>query len=77
MDAHHPDSAAIDAMGGATAVASIFNISPQAVSQWRRKGIPRVPRMYLGLKRPDLFPPPAVDAERPTNPIKETVDAQS
>lgn len=55
MESSHDDSAAIDAMGGPTAVAAIFGISPQAVSQWRRNGIPRVSRMYLEVKRPDLF----------------------
>jgi len=51
----HLDSARIDAMGGATAVATIFGIRPQAVSQWRRDGIPHARRMYLVVTRPDIF----------------------
>lgn len=52
----HPDSAVIDALGGPTAVGALFEISPQAVSQWRRSGIPKPRRMYLRLVQPQAFP---------------------
>lgn len=58
----HPDSLVIDRLGGATAVAALFGIAPQAVSQWRRSGIPRARRMYLELATPSAFRP-AVDAD--------------
>ena len=45
----------IDALGGTNAVAGIFKISAQAVSQWRTDGIPDSRLMYLELLRPDLF----------------------
>lgn len=54
----HSDSQAIDTLGGATAVAALFDIRPQAVSQWRRDGIPRARRMYLALRFPQLFGEP-------------------
>ena len=49
------DSAVIDALGGASHVALLCTITPQAVSQWRRSGIPAARRMYLRLLRPDAF----------------------
>lgn len=49
------DSELIDALGGPSAVAKLLEVTPQAVSQWRDKGIPRARRMYLRLVRPDLF----------------------
>lgn len=51
----HPDSAVIDALGGPTAVAGLCRISSQAVSQWRRTGIPSARRDYLSLLRPQAF----------------------
>jgi DNA-binding transcriptional regulator YdaS (Cro superfamily) len=51
------DSELIDALGGPSAVAKLLEVTPQAVSQWREKGIPRARKMYLRLVRPDLFPP--------------------
>ena len=30
----------IDALGGTTAVASLFNVTPPAVSMWRKRGLP-------------------------------------
>jgi DNA-binding transcriptional regulator YdaS (Cro superfamily) len=37
----------IDALGGSTAVADICGVKSQAVSQWRRRGIPS--RHFLSL----------------------------
>lgn len=45
----------IDALGGTTAVANLFEITEGAVSQWRSEGIPKARLMYLKLLRPDLF----------------------
>ena len=51
----YSDSSIIDALGGNSRVADICNISSQAVSKWRREGIPPARLMYLKLLRPDLF----------------------
>lgn len=51
------DSDLIDKLGGPAVVARLLEVTPQAVSQWRGKGIPRARMMYLRLVRPDLFPP--------------------
>lgn len=50
-----PDSKIIDALGGTVAVANLCEVASQAVSQWRRSGIPPARRMYLKLLRPDVF----------------------
>lgn len=61
----HPDTKIIDTLGGATAVARLCGgISPQAVSSWRRAGIPRARRMYLELLRPEAFVPAGQTAGR-------------
>ena len=54
-DMDHSHSSIIDALGGNARVAEICNISSQAVSKWRREGIPEARLMYLRLLRPDLF----------------------
>lgn len=51
----HSDSSIIDALGGNTQVAALCEISSQAVSKWRRDGIPRARLMFLRLLRPDVF----------------------
>lgn len=51
----HSDSFVIDRLGGNGVVAAMFNISSQAVSKWRRSGIPKAPRMYLQLRYPAAF----------------------
>lgn len=53
----HPDSFIVDRLGGPTAVAALCRISSQAVSQWRRHGIPSARRDYLALLRPEAFSP--------------------
>lgn len=56
MDQHtHPDSVLIDALGGSVETARMCRVTSQAVSQWRRYGIPESRRMYLQLLRPDVF----------------------
>lgn len=45
----------IDALGGTSAVAKLCEITPQAVSQWKDKGIPKTQQLYLKAVRPDAF----------------------
>ncbi len=45
----------IDDLGGTSAVADLCNVTAQAVSQWRKDGIPDARLMYLKLARPDAF----------------------
>jgi transposase-like protein len=49
----------IDALGGTTEVARLFEINPASVSEWRRQGIPKARLQTLRLLRPDLFNQPA------------------
>lgn len=48
-------STIIDDLGGATAVAKLCECRPQAVSQWKLKGIPKSRLLYLKAIRPDVF----------------------
>ena len=45
----------IDDLGGTGAVAGLCDVTPQAVSEWRKYGIPKARLMYLRLLRPDVF----------------------
>ncbi len=45
----------IEKFGGVTVVARICKVRPQAVSQWKRTGIPEARLMYLQVIRPDVF----------------------
>lgn len=45
----------IDALGGTAVVAKLCEVNRQAVSQWRRNGLPDARRMYLRVIRPDVF----------------------
>jgi hypothetical protein len=45
----------IDAIGGTAAVAKLCEVNMQAVSQWRRNGIPAARRQFLRLACPDAF----------------------
>jgi len=47
--------AIIDAIGGTAAVARICKVNSQAVSQWRRNGIPRARLQLLEVLHPDIF----------------------
>lgn len=53
------DSQIIDALGGTTAVATLCQVSNQAVSNWREHGIPKARRMYLMVLNPAAFQQPA------------------
>ena len=44
----------IDALGGTSAVAELFEITVGGVSQWRTNGIPKPRMQYIKLLRPDL-----------------------
>lgn len=50
-----PDSDIIDALGGTAEVARLCEVNSQAVSQWRRNGIPKAWRKYFAAIRPELF----------------------
>lgn len=56
--AKHSDSDLIDQLGGTIAVSKLCEVRPPSVTQWRTDGIPRARRMFLELKRPDIFSPP-------------------
>lgn len=49
----------IDALGGTSKVARIFEISTAAVAQWRKKGIPKYPMREIKRDHPELFGLPA------------------
>lgn len=49
------DNELIERLGGSTAVARLCGISPQAVSIWRRRGIPLLRRKLLMLEHPQLL----------------------
>ena len=52
----------IDALGGTSETARIFNIKPASVTGWREHGIPEARLMYLRAVHPDLFLKPAAQA---------------
>ena len=54
-DTQHADSLLIDEIGGTVRTAEICEVSSQAVSQWRKEGIPAARRMFLELKFPAVF----------------------
>ncbi|MBR8028895.1 hypothetical protein KDX27_30290 [Burkholderia cenocepacia] len=45
----------IDRLGGTGAVADLFEIDSAAVSQWRKKGIPKPRLQFLRLAHPEAF----------------------
>lgn len=45
----------IEALGGTTRVAEMCGIRPQAVSQWKKNGIPRAWVRFLQCIRPEVF----------------------
>jgi len=51
----HPDSQIISRLGGPARIGQLCDVSSQAVSQWRRAGIPKARRMYLALLNPAAF----------------------
>ncbi|SFI76273.1 hypothetical protein [Nitrosomonas sp. Nm34] len=52
---NHEHSKIIDKLGGTSATAKLLKISSQAVSKFRKTGIPEARLMYLQAIRPDLF----------------------
>lgn len=68
-----PNSRLIDALGGTVAAARVFEVRPQAVSQWRRQGIPKSRIMFLALLRPDLSK--LIDAARPDEAVEQPIHA--
>ena len=46
--------AVIEELNGSTKTAELFSITPQAVSQWKRNGIPKPWLMFLRKEFPDL-----------------------
>jgi hypothetical protein len=65
MDKHR-DSDLLDLFGTTTEIAAMFEIKPQAVSQWRKYGVPKARRQTMQALRPDLFGehPAALQAKR-------------
>ncbi len=55
MDSNH----IIDLLGGTKQVADLCEVSMQAVSQWREKGIPKARLAFLRLAKPHAFDPVA------------------
>lgn len=55
MNIQHEHSSLIDRLGGTTKVASICKVRSQAVSRWRRDGIPPARFMYLEAIYPDVI----------------------
>ena len=51
----------IDRLGGTNSVATLCEVTAQAVSQWRTSGIPAARLMYLRLLRPEVFNNQAAD----------------
>lgn len=45
----------IAALGGSSAVARLCEVTPQAVGQWRKDGLPNARRMYLKVVHPEAF----------------------
>lgn len=54
MDKSH-DSLLIDALGGTSRTALMFDIEPASVSGWRKGGIPKGRLLYIKLAHPELF----------------------
>lgn len=52
---HEHHSKLIDELGGTSKVSELCEVSSQAVSKWRKNGIPPARLMYLRLIRKDVF----------------------
>jgi hypothetical protein len=55
MDRELTTDQIIEALGGTSETARLFNIAAASVSEWRKEGIPKSRLMYLKLARPELF----------------------
>src|SRR5271157_6062826 len=60
----------IEALGGTTETARLFDIAAASVSEWRKEGIPKSRLMYLKVARPDLFGAMAHPARNRTETIQ-------
>ena len=49
------DNEIIERLGGTTKAAAFCEVTAQAVSQWRTKGIPKAQRKFLRVARPEVF----------------------
>jgi len=57
-EAHEEHSRLIDLMGGTVAVSALCEVTPQAVSKWRKgSGIPKPQLRYLKVVKPEVFLP--------------------
>jgi len=45
----------VEAFGGTASLARLCDVNTQAVSQWKRNGIPKARLQFLRLLRPELF----------------------
>lgn len=66
-------STIIDRLGGTTAVATLCEIKPPSVANWRIDGIPKARIMFLRLARPDVFE--GLDKAKVVETAKEPVAA--
>lgn len=57
----------IKKLGGGAKVAALCQVSPAAVSQWSRNGIPNARLMFLKLARPDVFGSSGAVPEQPSS----------
>jgi len=53
---NNEESRLIDTLGGATAVANLCGVRSQAVSYWKRSGIPPIRLIQIAALRPDILP---------------------
>lgn len=51
----HPDAELIDRLGRRVEVARYFEVTPQAITKWRKEGLPRGRRLHLRTIHPDWF----------------------
>jgi len=52
---HITSSSAIENAGGTKVVSRLCDVSSQAVSRWRKKGIPPAQLRYLKILNPQIF----------------------
>jgi len=57
------DAQIINQLGGTVAVAKLCQVRHQAVSRWKKSGIPPARLMYLRLRFPEAFQESPVEAE--------------
>jgi hypothetical protein len=69
------DEEIIKELGGTTRAAELCEVTPGAVSQWLKNGIPKHQRKFLRTVRPDLFAQPA-HVERRSKDRRQSKGAQ-